>query len=539
MKFKNFPRVTCISLKESVARRMDLINQLRDRGIHNYKIVECFDGRSTNYLNHPIVTGPFINSTESEVIATSMSHVKAIHDWYTTTEDEIGFFCEDDIKFNISDDWNFAWDEFVSRLPRDWKIMQLALIRSTPLSPSDMKLHEKKWDDWSCCAYLLTRAYAKQLLNDYYQNGVFTLDIKYTNHIPLPENIVYTSDYVHSYTVPLFTENRIHKSTLIREETYDSIEKIQSDSCAYIIDWWKNTGSKLSIDELMDTKPKWDISNIGLVNINNEKKENLSMNKKIPVIGTAVVNNTYWVSRLLMSVDYPVETFVIINNNGRGIIDEELNNLTKIKHKFIDNIKVVHMPGNIGCSGAWNLIIKCYMNAAYWIIANDDVAFNPGLLEEMFTIVNSNEQVGTIHPNRGDYDIGAWDLFLIRDTVINQLGLFDENCYPAYCEDADYIMRIHNSSVVKIVGTNKSYQHGHGDSKDYYENGSQTMKSEVGLKQKLDKANSVNIEYLTKKWGPGWRTVNPSAQPFQNDTQHHIGETRYDLDFVRSKHMGF
>ena len=78
---------------------------------------------------------------------------------------------------------------------------------------------------------------------------------------------------------------------------------------------------------------------------------------KIPVIGTAVVNGSYWVNRLLLSVDYPVKDFVIINNNGRGLLDEELNMIVKMKHRYIDNIKVVHMPSNIGCGGAWNLII--------------------------------------------------------------------------------------------------------------------------------------------------------------------------------------
>lgn len=753
MKFKNFPRVTCISLKESVERRTDLIAQLEARGIYNHKIVECFDGRSTNYLNNPIVTGPYLYGTQSEVIATSMSHVKAIHDWYTTTDDEIGFFCEDDINFSISDNWNFTWDEFVANLPADWKVMQLALIRTVPLTPSDMKLHTKQWDDWSCCAYIVNRAYARQLLDDYYQNGIFTLDIKNTEHMPLPENIVYTSNYLQSYTIPLFTENRNHKSTLIREETYDSIEKIQNDASVYIINWWKETGSKLSINELMGTTVEfdWGISdkhladiineeifqnriyekyvqvkendivldigaNVGaftysileknpkqvicvepsntlvktltknvtsskvpveivnaavgdntgaetitdqvviyknegnefttitfkdltasfnlnhidfmkidceggeysvfteenkdyilnnithisgefhvwgfdnvienfinfrelylkghnnckvfdrfdnditdmiwnneyirqyseyyshgaqfIIYITNEKKEKLSMNKKIPVIGTAVVANSYWVSRLLMSVDHPVETFVIINNNGRGVIDEELNNLTKIKHKFIDNIKVVHMPANIGCSGAWNLIIKCYMNAPYWIIVNDDVAFNPGLLAEMTSIVDTNERVGMVHPNSGDYNIGAWDLFLIRDHVVEQFGLFDENCYPAYCEDADYIMRLQNRPILKVVGTSKSYQHGHGDGKEYYTHGRQTEKSSAELKEILDRANTYNIDYLTKKWGPGWRNLQPNLNPFENQPVP-ISYTSWDLKFARSKYTGF
>ena len=36
----------------------------------------------------------------------------------------------------------------------------------------------------------------------------------------------------------------------------------------------------------------------------------------IPVIGVPVVANPFWVTRLLMSIDYPVDNFVIINNNG-------------------------------------------------------------------------------------------------------------------------------------------------------------------------------------------------------------------------------
>lgn len=260
--------------------------------------------------------------------------------------------------------------------------------------------------------------------------------------------------------------------------------------------------------------------------------------KKIPVIGAPVVTNPYWISRLIMSVDYPVENFIIINNNGRGEIDEELDRLTKITHKFIDNIKVVHMPANIGCAGAWNLIIKCYMMAEYWIIANDDIAFGPGLLEEMAATVEKNKNVGMVHPNPGDFNIGAWDLFLIRENIVNMFGLFDENTYPAYCEDADYIMRFVHRPILKVVGLKNTYYHGKDDSKNYYNSGSQTVKSDESLKKILEDSNRKNIEYLTKKWGPGWRNMQPKSLPFA-DQEKYIGETRYDLNFVRSKHTGF
>jgi hypothetical protein len=260
--------------------------------------------------------------------------------------------------------------------------------------------------------------------------------------------------------------------------------------------------------------------------------------KSIPVIGVPVVNNPYWITRLLMSIDYPVDNFVVINNNGRGQIDEELDNLKNITHKFVKNIKVCHLPANIGCGGAWNLIIKCYMMAPYWIIVNDDVAFGPEFLKEMAETAEADPDIGMIHGHSGDYGVGSWDLFLIRDHIIKQFGLFDENLYPAYCEDADYLMRFSHRPIKKIMSLDSIYYHGHGDKTLYYKEGSQTQKTEPELEEKLDNANLLNIEYLTEKWGSGWRVCNPENLPFKEKEQS-ISTTTYDLEFVRSKHMGF
>lgn len=262
----------------------------------------------------------------------------------------------------------------------------------------------------------------------------------------------------------------------------------------------------------------------------------------IPVIGAPIVTNPYWLNRLIMSVDYPVDNFIIINNNGRGEIDEELDRLTKITHKFIKNIRVCHLPANLGCAGAWNLIIKSYMLAPYWVIVNDDVAFGPGMLEEMSTLMEADPDLGMIHPNKGDFNLGSWDLFVMRDIIVKTFGLFDENCYPAYCEDADYIMRFSHRPIKKIIGLNSVYYHGHAvaSEQEYYEEnaGSQTKKSDPALREKLDKVNDLNIDYLTKKWGPDWRMCQPTNLPYQGQ-EIPISYTQYDLDFVRSKHMGF
>lgn len=260
----------------------------------------------------------------------------------------------------------------------------------------------------------------------------------------------------------------------------------------------------------------------------------------IPVIGTAIVANPYWLSRLLASVDYPVDNFVIINNNGLGEIDAELDAIVKQPHPFIKQIKVCHMPANVGCSGAWNLIIKCYLTANYWIITNDDVAFEPGLLEEIAGYMDAEPDLGMIHPNKGDFDLGSWDLFVIRDVVVAEFGLFDENLYPAYCEDADYIMRLARRPIKKIVGTNNGYLHGYESATNYYgeDAGSQTSKSKPEIAELLNNANFINFEYMTEKWGEGWRVVDPYMYPWDKEGLD-IRTTKYDLNYIRRKYMGF
>ena len=48
----------------------------------------------------------------------------------------------------------------------------------------------------------------------------------------------------------------------------------------------------------------------------------------------------------------------------------------------------------------------------------------------------------------------------------------------------------------------------------------------------------MNFDYLTSKWGVGWRKVNPWKYP-TNRVGVPISYTTYDLKFVRSKHLGF
>ena len=257
----------------------------------------------------------------------------------------------------------------------------------------------------------------------------------------------------------------------------------------------------------------------------------------IPVLGTAIVNTTSWLERLINSVNYPTERFVIINNNGRGQLTDEINQLCSKPHPYIKNFYPVHMPSNNGCAGAWNTIIKSFINSPYWIIVNHDIEFPDNFLEKMVYLA-SDETYGMVHGHHGPvWFMGGFSLFLIRDWVVRDFGLFDENFYPGYSEDLDYEMRFINSPIKRHLTVDIPYKH--GDTFDYGTSGSQTWRQEPILKEKIDTGRLINeYEYMTKKWGEGWRMCAPYKNPFNNPSNPQ-GYWTYDLEFCRRKHLGF
>jgi FkbM family methyltransferase len=254
----------------------------------------------------------------------------------------------------------------------------------------------------------------------------------------------------------------------------------------------------------------------------------------IPVIGVPIVNGVHWLKRLINSIDYPVKEFFIINNNGKGEIDKELDEIVNTGHPLIENLRVSHLPANLGVSGSWNLIIKSYINSPYWIIVNNDICFSSGLLKKINEEALQSDS-GIIHAKESDWGGGSYDLFLIKDWVIQECGLFDENLYPAYAEDVDYAIRVKNKKI-KSSFLNIDYLHGESN---YEVSGSQTWRLNMELKEKLDNSRIMNESlYLTQKWGDEYFSSDIYTSPFNNDN-YDVRYTSYDLNFIRAKYLGF
>jgi len=249
-KFKNFPPVYYISLEDSYERQKSMNLQLNLLGIINKTMIAAYDGRNVDYKDNELVEGLHFNHMDSGQIAVVMTHLKAIKDWYYNTNTDCAVFLEDDVTFETSQYWNFTWDDVMTSFPKNWKVIQLALIKEDSLKETDMKFHSRNWWNWSAGAYLITREYAKVLIDNFCDEDRYKLKInKDLRLIPLVENVIYIAAGTDAYTLPLFTEDTSHLSTFYQYFIEDKHKGGQIQSSQFILEWWKTNGKTFKLQE--------------------------------------------------------------------------------------------------------------------------------------------------------------------------------------------------------------------------------------------------------------------------------------------------
>jgi hypothetical protein len=249
-KLSRLNTVYYVSLEESQDRRQHLEKQFRFhgvediRGIISKRFSECDDK----------VAGKYVYQLNDGTKGCCISHLKAIKDWYETTDDEYGFFCEDDLSLSTVDYWNFNWDDFINNLPDDWGCVQMLCIRG---EFNDIKIRERYWDDWAATAYIMKRDYAKTIIDNYIIDDTYHLEIKGADVMPLIENMLF-SNIGKTYTIPLFVEHVNFTSTFDGgdDDVKNGQKKNHYYTHDYIINWWKDNGLDKSIEELMAKKFK-------------------------------------------------------------------------------------------------------------------------------------------------------------------------------------------------------------------------------------------------------------------------------------------
>lgn len=87
--------------------------------------------------------------------------------------------------------------------------------------------------------------------------------------------------------------------------------------------------------------------------------------------------------------------------------------------------------------------------------------------------------------------------FIIRPEVHGLTGPFDENIWPAYCEDCEYLYRLHLARVPMeqtLPGQHlKDFQHG-------FSIGSGTLFSGTKMRNAIQLGQHLNCDYVKRKW---------------------------------------
>jgi GT2 family glycosyltransferase len=156
----------------------------------------------------------------------------------------------------------------------------------------------------------------------------------------------------------------------------------------------------------------------------------------IPVMILPTLTRHDLVVKMLASIDYPVGLLIIVNNHPNANFEG-----TDSIPDCVADYRVLNMPANLGCAGSWNLGIKCSpVFAPWWMIVSDDVVFQPGALEGFAAECSPDDL--TISDEWPHYQF-----FGVGENVVEKVGLFDENIFPANFEDDDYQRRCEVAGV--------------------------------------------------------------------------------------------
>jgi hypothetical protein len=265
MSFHNFPNIYCASLKESTERQENIRKQFLENNVQSFQFLlserfentnDIIEGEKTFYLDH---------GTKGAIT----SHLRMIKHWYYNTNESYGFFCEDDLSFETIQYWNFTWDEFIESLPKDWDCIQLICASE---NSDDIRLRRRTWDDFSVGAYIVTRKFAKVLIDTFIKEDKFLLEFPNNNDwVPLAEHLIYYSpkSVVDSqnleynvYVLPLFVEEIKFTTTFFdRKSKYwgedtglykETHKGHHIDSYHKVLNWWENIGKNLSLNEILN-----------------------------------------------------------------------------------------------------------------------------------------------------------------------------------------------------------------------------------------------------------------------------------------------
>lgn len=157
---------------------------------------------------------------------------------------------------------------------------------------------------------------------------------------------------------------------------------------------------------------------------------------------------------------------------------------------------------NRGLARSWNDgILESYAERCdHTLVVNDDIAFLPGGLDQFIAFLNGYDKfgIGWLHgreaptsPLAGQVMRQDFACFAFGPRAFREIGAFDENFFPAYSEDTDYIVRVRTAGVPIIIDDRILVEHARNH----------TSQSSPELRQAMLDIKHANKTYFATKWG--------------------------------------
>ncbi|CAN0112490.1 unnamed protein product, partial [Ectocarpus fasciculatus] len=144
-----------------------------------------------------------------------------------------------------------------------------------------------------------------------------------------------------------------------------------------------------------------------------------------------------FVPRLLDSIDFCVDHLIIVAPQWMERRVKETLMALQLPARI--NVEPRFFPWRyVGVAETWNHIIQAYSHSPWYLFCAYDVQFLPKQLEKISQLTANIAHTRWLNMPGGK----GFNLFAISREVVEHVGLFDENIYPAFWEDRDYLYRV-------------------------------------------------------------------------------------------------
>ena len=242
-KLRGFGPIYCINLDGQPERWAYMEAQFKYWEIKDYHRISAYDGREDDLSD--ILKGRYPDNMSSGEVGCTTSHLKAIKHWMETSDSPYAIMMEDDCALDIVQCWNFNWQDAVAKLPYDWDVVQIAIICTVDLH---IKIHKRFVNEFSTACYIITRHHAEKMMKLHCRGDKYKLD-NGVRPRPVADDLLYNSG--NTYSIPLLSY-KIELGSSIHPEHIGAFHLGNRDA---IHNFWVTSGSKFTVDELMDLNP--------------------------------------------------------------------------------------------------------------------------------------------------------------------------------------------------------------------------------------------------------------------------------------------